>query len=216
MRGKARVDDRRVISGIVHVLKFGERWIDAPPEYGPKKTLYNRYVRWAAKGVWRDLFHALTRAGGPPADALIDSSAVKAHRSASGGEDAFSSSSCFERRISGGLQAFVFSLPIEIGRLANAGLPTTVSDRNAVGSLLQDERLLRVRKFRRLHRLPLPPTEESGYGKPYLKTIQFHGSRSPRDRQLCLNHILIALNIFAFFWNSAGIGDLSGCSLDQG
>jgi transposase len=37
-RGKARVDDRRVLSGIVHVLKSGGRWIDAPPEYGPKKT----------------------------------------------------------------------------------------------------------------------------------------------------------------------------------
>jgi len=63
-RGKARVDDRRVISGIVHVLKSGGRWIDAPPEYGPKKTLYNRYVRWAAKGVWIDLFHALAQVGG--------------------------------------------------------------------------------------------------------------------------------------------------------
>lgn len=39
-RGKARVDDRRVISGIVHVLKSGGRWVDAPPEYGPKKTLF--------------------------------------------------------------------------------------------------------------------------------------------------------------------------------
>jgi transposase len=84
-RGKARVDDRRVISGIVHVLKSGGRWIDAPAEYGPRKTLYNRYVRWAAKGVWVDLFHALASAGGPPAQVLIDSSAVKAHRSASGG-----------------------------------------------------------------------------------------------------------------------------------
>src|SRR5687768_1790740 len=83
-RGKARVDDRRVISGIVHVLKSGGRWIDAPSVYGPHKTLYNRYVRWAAKGVWVDLFHALARAGGPPAQVLIDSSAVKAHRSASG------------------------------------------------------------------------------------------------------------------------------------
>jgi transposase len=85
-RGKARVDDRRVISGIVHVIKSGGRWIDAPPEYGPKKTLYNRYVRWAAKGVWMDLFHALAQAGGPPVEVLIDSSAVKAHRSASGGK----------------------------------------------------------------------------------------------------------------------------------
>jgi transposase len=85
-RGKPRVDDCRVISGIVHVLKSGGRWIDAPPDYGPRKTLYNRYVRWAAKGVWVDLFHALAGAGGPPAQVLIDSSAVKAHRSASGGK----------------------------------------------------------------------------------------------------------------------------------
>ena len=85
-RGKPRVDDRRVISGIVQVLKSGGRWVDAPAVYGPKKTLYNRFVRWAAKGVWVDLFHTLAQAGGPPAQVLIDSSAVKAHRCASGGQ----------------------------------------------------------------------------------------------------------------------------------
>ena len=85
-RGKARVDDRRVISGIVHVLKSGGRWIDAPAEYGPKKTLYNRYVRWAAKGIWVGLFQALAQADGPPDQVLLDSSAVKAHRSAAGGK----------------------------------------------------------------------------------------------------------------------------------
>ena len=85
-RGKPRVDDRRVISGIIHVLKSGGRWVDAPAVYGPKKTLYNRFVRWAAKGVWVDIFHALAAAGGPPAEVLIDSSAVKAHRCASGGK----------------------------------------------------------------------------------------------------------------------------------
>jgi len=68
------------------LLKSGGRWIDAPADYGPKKTLYNRCVRWAAKGVWVDLFHALAQADGPPAQLLIDSSAVKAHRSASGGK----------------------------------------------------------------------------------------------------------------------------------
>ena len=85
-RGKPRVDDRRVISGIVHVLKSGCRWVDAPAVYGPRKTLYNRFVRWAAKGVWMNIFHALAAAGGPPADVLIDSSAVKAHRCAAGGQ----------------------------------------------------------------------------------------------------------------------------------
>jgi transposase len=85
-RGVPRVDDRRVISGIVHVLKSGGRWADAPAVYGPRKTLYNRFVRWAAKGVWTDVFHALASAGGPPAEVLIDSSAVKAHRCAAGGK----------------------------------------------------------------------------------------------------------------------------------
>ena len=61
-RGKARVDDRRVISGIVHVLKSGSRWVDAPADYGPKKTLYNRFVRWADKGDWTNLFRALAQA----------------------------------------------------------------------------------------------------------------------------------------------------------
>ena len=85
-RGRARVDDRRVISGIIHVLKSGGRWVDTPAVYGPRKTLYNRFVRWAAKGVWVNLFHVLASAGGPPAHVLMDSSAVKAHRSAAGGK----------------------------------------------------------------------------------------------------------------------------------
>lgn len=86
-RGVARVDDRRVISGIVHVLKSGGRWVDAPRAiYGPHKTLYNRFVRWSAKGVWAEIFNALAAAGGPPAQLLTDSSAVKAHRSAAGGK----------------------------------------------------------------------------------------------------------------------------------
>ena len=85
-RGVPRVDDRRVISGIVHVLQSGCRWKDAPAIYGPPKTLYNRNVRWAAKGVWRDVFETLAAAGGPLAEVLIDSTHVKAHRSAAGGK----------------------------------------------------------------------------------------------------------------------------------
>ena len=86
VRGVARVDDRRVISGIVHVLKSGCRWADAPSEYGPRKTLYNRWRRWAEKGHWIRIFEALADEGDPPSQALIDSSAVRAHRSAAGGK----------------------------------------------------------------------------------------------------------------------------------
>lgn len=86
VRGVARVDDRRVISGIIHVVKSGGRWVDAPACYGPRKTLYNRFVRWAAKGIWQEMFVTLAAAGGPPAEVLIDSTHMKAHRSAGGGK----------------------------------------------------------------------------------------------------------------------------------
>ncbi len=85
-RGVPRVDDRRVVSGIVHVLRSGGRWVDAPAAYGPRKTLYNRFVRWAAKGVWAEVFRALAATGGPPAEVLLDSTHVKARRCAAGGK----------------------------------------------------------------------------------------------------------------------------------
>ena len=86
VRGKERADDRRVISGIVHVLKSGCRWKDCPPEYGPATTIYNRFVRWAERGVWERLFRALAARGRSDATQMIDSTHIKAHRSASGGK----------------------------------------------------------------------------------------------------------------------------------
>jgi len=86
VRGKERVDDRRVISGILHVLKSGCRWKDCPPEYGPYTTIYNRFVRWARRGVWEHLFRELARHGRSTSVQMIDSTHVKAHRSASGGK----------------------------------------------------------------------------------------------------------------------------------
>jgi len=84
VRGKERVDDRRVISGILHVIKSGCRWNDCPPEYGPATTIYNRFVRWAERGVWERLFRELAARGRSGDTQMIDSTHVKAHRSASG------------------------------------------------------------------------------------------------------------------------------------
>ena len=84
--GKPRVDDRRVISGILHVLKTGCRWRDAPSAYGPPTTVYNRFNRWSQRGVWRRLFERLAASGDMPSELMLDSTHVKAHRSASGGK----------------------------------------------------------------------------------------------------------------------------------
>jgi transposase len=80
--GKPRVDDRRVISSILHVLKTGCRWRDVPREYGPATTIYNRYNRWSRRGPWQRLFERVAASGQVPQELLIDSSHVKAHRSA--------------------------------------------------------------------------------------------------------------------------------------
>ena len=81
--GARRVDDRRVLSGIVHVLRSGGRWQDCPAIYGPPTTIYNRFHRWSRRGLWQQLLQALVVA--EPGDLhLIDSTTAKAHRSAAG------------------------------------------------------------------------------------------------------------------------------------
>src|SRR5258708_24310057 len=64
--GVPRVDDRRVISGIIFVIRNGLRWRDAPPDYGSPKTIYNRFIRWSRLGVFNKIFSALAAKGGKP------------------------------------------------------------------------------------------------------------------------------------------------------
>ncbi len=84
--GARRVDDRRVISGIIHMLKSGGRWADCPAKYGPSTTVYNRWNRWSRRGLWRKLLAALSAQGPLDELAMLDSTYVKAHRSAHGGK----------------------------------------------------------------------------------------------------------------------------------
>ena len=84
--GARRVADRRVISGIFHVLKSGCRWCDCPADYGPATTVYNRFNRWSARGFWLKLLDALVDAGAVTRSTAIDSTYIKAQRSAFGGK----------------------------------------------------------------------------------------------------------------------------------
>ena len=80
--GVPRVDDLRVISGIIYVIRNGLRWSDAPSGYGPHKTLYNRFVRWSRKGIFNKIFESLVKDGGTPDRLMIDATHLKAHRTA--------------------------------------------------------------------------------------------------------------------------------------
>lgn len=80
--GVPRVDDRRIVSGIIFVIKNGLRWRDAPKEYGPHKTIYNRFIRWSRLGVFNRIFSELAAEGGKPDLLMIDATHLKAHRTA--------------------------------------------------------------------------------------------------------------------------------------
>ena len=81
--GKLRVDDRRVLSGIIFINRNGLRWRDAPSPYGPPKTLYNRWVRWSRMGVFARILMALADEGQDTDILMIDATHLKAHRTAS-------------------------------------------------------------------------------------------------------------------------------------
>jgi hypothetical protein len=73
---------RQVIVGFFHLLNCGERSIDLRPDYGPCRTLCNRFPPWASEGVLVDYFHVPAGASNPPAQVLINCSAVKARHCA--------------------------------------------------------------------------------------------------------------------------------------
>ena len=81
--GKPRVDDRKVLSGIVFISCNGLRWRDAPDAYGPPKALYNRWVRWSRLGVFARIQTELAAEGREGDTLMIDATHLKAHRTAS-------------------------------------------------------------------------------------------------------------------------------------
>ena len=94
--GKPRVDDKRVLSGIIFINHNGLRWRDAHSEYGPHKTLYSRCKRWSEKGIFTRMMIGLAAEHGEKKTVMIDATYLKAHRTAAslaakkGGVDASS------------------------------------------------------------------------------------------------------------------------------
>nr|WP_246504807.1 IS5 family transposase [Microvirga antarctica] len=113
--GVPRVDDRRVVSGIVYVIRNGLQWKDAPKEYGPPKTLYNRFIRWSRLGVFDRIFAGLAGEGPKPERIMIDATHLKAHRTAA----SLLKKGLFPRRIGrtkGGLNSKLHTVCDDAGR----------------------------------------------------------------------------------------------------
>ncbi len=80
--GKPRVDDWRVLSGIMLINRNGLRRCDAPKENGPSKTLYSRWKRWSVKGVFARMMEGLASDAAVAKTVMMDATYLKAHRTA--------------------------------------------------------------------------------------------------------------------------------------
>jgi transposase len=78
-RGVPRVDDRRVLNGILWRFRSGAPWAEIPERYGPSTTCYNRFVRWRKAGVWDRLLAAVS-AGFNGELVMIDSTCMRVHQ----------------------------------------------------------------------------------------------------------------------------------------
>lgn len=81
VRGKDRVDDRRVLNGIFWRLRTGAPWADIPARYGPHTTCVNRFNRWRKRGIWARLLEAVSKAYDGDIQ-MIDSSSIRVHQHA--------------------------------------------------------------------------------------------------------------------------------------
>ena len=84
-RGVKPGNNREIISGILHVLKFGCRWRDCPAIFGPHTTVYNRFNRWSKDRIWQDMLDQLVKLD-ESSLLCIDSTTSKAHRCSAGGK----------------------------------------------------------------------------------------------------------------------------------
>lgn len=78
-----RVNDRRVLKGIIVIIRNGLRWPDAPKEYGTATTIYSRWKRWGDMGVFAWMMEGLAFEAAGPTSEMIDATPPRAHRSAS-------------------------------------------------------------------------------------------------------------------------------------
>ena len=173
-RGVARVDDRRVLNGIVWVLTTGSPWRDLPERHGPSTTICNRFNRWAKAGVWVRVFETLAERS-PDSLLLIDSSIIRAHQQAAaekGGADRTLG------RSRGGLSTKINAMVDARGLPAAITLsPGQASDKAAVAGLLA------------LHPQPGDVTADRGCNaRAVLDLIAAHGGRghipTQRDRKV--------------------------------
>ena len=124
-----------MISGILHVLKYGCRWRDCPAVFGPHTTIYNRFNRWSRAGIWPSMLQTLVTLDAADLQ-CIDSTTSKAHRCSAGGIGGAETQAIGRSR--GGRTTKIHAAVDRAGRLIAFNLsPGQMGDVRAAAGLLE-------------------------------------------------------------------------------
>ena len=86
-KGRRGKDNRLFVDAVLWIARAGAPWRDLPPAFGNWNSVFQRFRRWAKKGVWERVFNALVE--NPDFEYLIiDSTIVRAHQHAAGAKGA--------------------------------------------------------------------------------------------------------------------------------
>jgi len=123
-RGKGRPpeDNRNIINGILWRLRCGTAWRDVPEKYGNWNSIYRRFRRWSASGVWESVAITLAETMAESGHYNIDSTSVRAHVSAAGGKGGFIDE-LLAARGAGSPVKFIVSVMPEAGRSLSTSHP---------------------------------------------------------------------------------------------
>lgn len=87
-RGRAGKDNRLFVDAVLWILRTGAPWRDLPPECGRWNSVFVRFNRWSAKGIWESIFKVL--ADDPDFEhVMLDATIVRAHQHAAGAKGGF-------------------------------------------------------------------------------------------------------------------------------
>ena len=82
-KGRHGEDNRLFVDAVLWIARAGAPWRDLPPQFGNWNSVFQRFRRWAKRGVWERIFNALLE--NPDFEYLIiDSTIVRAHQHAAG------------------------------------------------------------------------------------------------------------------------------------
>ena len=84
-RGRPPKDNRVMLNGMIWIDRTGAQWRELPECYGSWQSVYARFRKWKADGVWEQVFTALS-AGYDPENYSLDSTCAKVHQSANSGK----------------------------------------------------------------------------------------------------------------------------------